>query len=81
MALRKHVTLPELQPWLNTRLQDYEELKLRKKADITVVFVSRMVDVSHVSSKLKMYRRTWCWQGHAMHPSCEEIRLSPHIRR
>ena len=46
MALRKHVTLPELQPWLNTCLQDYEELKLRKEADITVVFVSSMVDVS-----------------------------------
>jgi hypothetical protein len=47
MALRRHVTLPELQPWLNTRLQDYEELRLRKKAGITLVFVSSMVDVSN----------------------------------
>ncbi|GIZ48184.1 hypothetical protein CKM354_001125700 [Cercospora kikuchii] len=40
MALRSCVTLPELQPWLSVVLQDYEELKSRRKSDTIIVFVS-----------------------------------------
>ncbi|KAL8881212.1 MAG: hypothetical protein Q9198_001539, partial [Flavoplaca austrocitrina] len=40
MALEEQITLPELQRWKKIRLQDYENLKSRKKARITVVFVS-----------------------------------------
>ena len=40
MNLKKQVTLSRLQPWLEIRLQDYEGLKIRKKASIVVVFVS-----------------------------------------
>ena len=39
MVLKEQITLSELQPWLKTRLQDYENLKSRKKAEVTVVFV------------------------------------------
>lgn len=40
MALKEQITLPELKPWLQMRLQDYENLKARKNANIVVVFVS-----------------------------------------
>ncbi|KAL9632746.1 MAG: hypothetical protein Q9204_003662 [Flavoplaca sp. TL-2023a] len=40
MALEEQITLPELKSWKKIRLQDYENLKSRKKAPITVVFVS-----------------------------------------
>ena len=40
MALKEEITLPELKTWLEIRLRDYEELKLRKKANTDVVFVS-----------------------------------------
>ena len=40
MGLKEQVTLPELKPWLEIRLRDYEDLKLRKKANLLVVFVS-----------------------------------------
>ena len=40
MALKEQITLPELKPWLEIRLRDYKGLKLRKKANIVVVFVS-----------------------------------------
>ena len=40
MVLKEEITLPELKPWLEIRLRDYEGLKLRKKANIVVVFVS-----------------------------------------
>ena len=40
MAFREQITLPELKPWLETRLRDYEGLKLQNKANILVVFVS-----------------------------------------
>lgn len=40
MALKEQITLPELKPWLQMRLQDYENLKARKNANILVVFVS-----------------------------------------
>jgi 5'-deoxynucleotidase YfbR-like HD superfamily hydrolase len=43
MALKIHITLPELMPWLQIRLEDYERLKSRKKEEILVVFVSGMV--------------------------------------
>ena len=39
MASESEVTLPELKPWLDILLQKYEDLKLRKTADIVVVFV------------------------------------------
>ena len=42
MALKEEITLPELQPWLERRLQDYGKLKLRQNSDVTVVFVSGM---------------------------------------
>lgn len=42
MALKGQITLPELKPWLEIRLQDYEDLKSRRNADIIVVFVSGM---------------------------------------
>ncbi|KAF2158746.1 hypothetical protein M409DRAFT_38112 [Zasmidium cellare ATCC 36951] len=48
LALEKHVTLPELQPWLKGRLNDYQELRSRIDADITFVFVSGKA--SHVES-------------------------------
>ena len=40
ISLKEQITLPELQPWLNVRLRDYELLKLRKKANLVVVFIS-----------------------------------------
>lgn len=40
MALKKEVTLPELQPWLERRLQDYDEQRLRNSSDIQIIFVS-----------------------------------------
>ena len=40
MALKEQITLPELKLWLEIRLRDYEGLKLRKKANTVVVFVS-----------------------------------------
>lgn len=40
MTLKEQITLPELQPWLKIRLQNYADLKLKKTADITVVFIS-----------------------------------------
>jgi HD domain len=46
MALKEQVTLPELQPWLKIRLQEYDDLMLRKKAEIVVVFVSGMTSMS-----------------------------------
>jgi hypothetical protein len=46
MALKEQVTLPELQPWLKIRLQEYDDLMLRKKAEIVVVFVFGMTSMS-----------------------------------
>lgn len=40
MGLKEKVTLPELKPLLDTCLQKYDELKLRKQANLFVVFVS-----------------------------------------
>jgi 5'-deoxynucleotidase YfbR-like HD superfamily hydrolase len=40
ILLKEKVTLPELKPLLDTCLQKYDELKLRRQADIVVVFVS-----------------------------------------
>jgi hypothetical protein len=40
MTLKEQITLPELQPWLKIRLQNYEDLKLKKTADRTVVFMA-----------------------------------------
>lgn len=40
MALNEQITLPELKPWLQMRLQDYDNLKARKNANIVVVFIS-----------------------------------------
>ena len=40
MALKEQITLSEIQPWLEVPLRDYEGLKLRRKANIVVVFVS-----------------------------------------
>ena len=42
MALKAQVTLPELKPWLDSLLQKYENLKLRKTDDIVIVFVCGM---------------------------------------
>ena len=38
MTLKEQITLPVLQPWSEIRLRDYQGLKLRKKANIVVVF-------------------------------------------
>ena len=40
--LKEQVTLPELQPLLEKRMQDYHDLVSRRKMDIVVVFVSGM---------------------------------------
>ncbi len=40
MAVRADIDLPELKPWLEILLQNYENLKSRKNANIVVVFVS-----------------------------------------
>lgn len=40
MALNEQITLPELKPRLQMRLQDYDNLKARKNANIVVVFIS-----------------------------------------
>lgn len=40
MALRADIDLPELKPWLEILLQNYENLKSRKNANIVVGFVS-----------------------------------------
>ncbi|MCJ1448909.1 MAG: HD domain-containing protein 2 [Stictis urceolatum] len=40
MDLKEKITLPELQPWLEMRLKDHENLKLRQKMYIKVVFIS-----------------------------------------
>lgn len=40
MTLKEQVTLAELKHCLEHRLQDYEDLKARRNADVVVVFVS-----------------------------------------
>lgn len=40
MDLNEQITLPELKSWLQMRLQDYDNLKARKNANIVVVFIS-----------------------------------------
>ena len=40
MELEGEITLPELNPLLDTVLRKFEELKMRKRADIVMVFVS-----------------------------------------
>jgi 5'-deoxynucleotidase YfbR-like HD superfamily hydrolase len=42
MQLKEKVTLPELQPLLETCFLKHNELKLRRQFDIVVVFVSGM---------------------------------------
>lgn len=40
MKLEEKITLPELKPLLDTVLRKSEELKMRKRADVVIVFVS-----------------------------------------
>ena len=44
MTLKEQITLSELKSWLKLRLQNYENLKLKKKTNITVMFVFDMMN-------------------------------------
>jgi 5'-deoxynucleotidase YfbR-like HD superfamily hydrolase len=44
ISLKEKITLPELKPLLDSCLQKYSELTLRKQANIVVVFVSGIAD-------------------------------------
>lgn len=59
----QQIDLPELEPWLHRRLQDYENLRARKNTNPVVVFVSGktghvllFVGADHLKEDLKSVR-------------------------
>lgn len=54
MGLKEKITLPQLQPLLETCVTKYQKLQLRKKSDITIVFVTGTFN-PHISSLAKVF--------------------------
>lgn len=55
MSLKSQITLPELTPWLQMRLQDYQNLKLRRRMDFTVVFICGITDQSWILTQAEQF--------------------------